>query len=348
MLSRREFLRSSIWYALALAGGSALAGCERVPQAALLNPTAPATATTVLSPATLVAVATPIAVSTPVPVMTATPTLPAAGQTYLSVARGADPAAITRAAIDALGGITRFVKPGNDVIVKPNICNAQNGPEYASTTNPQVVAEIVKLCLAAGAKRVRVMDQPFSGIAVEAYKTSGIRAAVEQAGGQMELMASNKYIPLDFPHGRSLKTAAVYQDILKADVVINVPIAKHHGSAKLTIAMKALMGVVQDRGAIHLALDQRIADLNTAIKPTLIVVDAVRVLMNHGPTGGNLKDVKPANTLIATCDPVAADAYAAQVLFDRSPEEIGYIRMGAEMGLGRYDFGNLRIQEIKV
>jgi uncharacterized protein (DUF362 family) len=355
MLSRREFIRRSILYALAVAGGNALAGCSQPaptatqlpPTSTPFPPTALARATATLAPtsaATRVANAT----ATPVPAMTATPLAPIAGEPYLAVARGTSPAALTRAVVDALGGISKFVKAGSDVIIKPNMCNAQNGPEYASTTNPEVVAELVKMCLEAGAKRVRVMDSPFSGTAVIAYVKSGIREAVEKVGGQMELMASNKHVPVDFPNGRSLKSGKVYQDILKADVVINVPIAKHHGSAQLTLAMKGLMGVVQDRNSIHLALDQRIADLNTVIKPTLNIIDGVRVLMNHGPTGGNLRDVKMANTLLASCDPVAADAYATQLFFDKKPQDIDYIKIAAEMGLGRYDFSNLRIREVTV
>jgi uncharacterized protein (DUF362 family) len=209
-----------------------------------------------------------------------------------------------------------------------------------------VLAALVKLCLEAGAKRVRVMDQPFSGTAAEGYKVSGIRDAVERAGGQMEIMASAKYAPLNFPNGRDLKAAKVYQDILKADVVINVPIAKHHGSAQVTLSMKGLMGVILNRNDIHTALDQRIADLSTAIKPTLNIIDAVRVLTKNGPTGGSLDYVMQANTLIVSHDPVAADAYATQLFFKKKPQDIGYIRIGADMGLGRYDFTNLRVKEV--
>jgi len=348
MLSRREFIRRSILYSLAIAGGNALVSCSQPASTSTpIPPTAPALATATLAP-TSAATRAAGATIVPAPTMTATPLAPVAGEPYLAVARGASPAAITRAVVDALGGISKFVKAGNDVIIKPNICNAQNGPEYASTTNPEVVAELVKMCLEAGAKRVRVMDSPFSGTAVIAYVKSGIREAVEKVGGQMELMASNKYVPVDFPNGRSLKSGKVYQDILKADVVINVPIAKHHGSAQLTLAMKGLMGVVQDRNSIHLPLDQRIADLSTVIKPTLNIIDGVRVLMNHGPTGGNLKDVKMANTLIASYDPVATDAYAAQIFFSKKPQDIDYIKIGAEMGLGRYDFDKVRIKEVTV
>lgn len=345
MLSRREFFHRSIQYALFLAANSALASCGPQPTS---SPNPPS----VLPDPTDTPLPTPPRATSPVvptvvAAMTATPIPPTAGEPYLVVVRGASPAAITRAAIDALGGIGKFIKPGYDVIVKPNICNSQNTFEYASTTNPEVLAEIVKLCLGAGAKRVRVMDQPFSGTAVEGYKRSGIRDAVELVGGQMEIMTSAKYIDVPFPAAsRDLKSQKIYQDILKADALINVPIAKHHSSAQVTMAMKGLMGVILNRNDIHWALDQRIADLSAVIKPTLNVIDAVRVLTRNGPTGGRLDYVKLANTIIASHDPVAADAFTTRLFFNKQPQDIGYIRIGASMGLGRYDFENLRIQEL--
>ncbi len=355
MLSRREFLRLSALYAIS----TVVAACSPQAGPTIISPMATAMPTSTTAPSVTPtniarATATKTLASSPTlspttlakATMTATPIPPTASEPYLVVARGTAPSAIVRAAVDALGGINKFVKAGNDVILKPNICNAQNTFEYASTTNPQVMAELVKMCLEAGAKRVRVMDQPFSGTATEGYKRSGIRDAVEKAGGQMEIMANAKYVSVDFPRGRDLKSSKVYQDILKADVVINVPIAKHHGSAQVTMAMKAMMGVIQDRNDIHIALDQRIADLNTLLKPTLHIIDAIRVLKENGPTGGSLSDVMQANTIIATVDPVAADAYATQLFFNKKPEQIGYIKFGAEMGLGRYDFQNLRVKEI--
>ncbi|MBI5649516.1 MAG: DUF362 domain-containing protein [Chloroflexi bacterium] len=338
MITRREFLRRSLLLAL----GGTVAACAPKLAPTIAPTSAPTLAPTIAPTATRAISAT----AAPVATMTATPIAPTASQPHLVIARGANPGAITRAAIDALGGITRFVKTGNDVIIKPNICNSAYGPEFATTTNPEVVAELVKMCLEAGAKRVRVMDNGFSGTATEGYKRSGIRDAVERAGGQMEIMANAKYATVALPNARDIKSWGVYQEILKADVVINVPIAKHHGSAQVTLAMKGLMGVIQDRNGIHLSLDQRIADLSTLIKPTLNVIDGVRVLTSHGPTGGRLDYVRTDNTIIASHDPVAADGYATQLFFKKKPETIGYIKFGAEMGLGRFDFAKLRVKEV--
>jgi uncharacterized protein (DUF362 family) len=253
---------------------------------------------------------------------------------------------MVQAAVRALGGMERFVKPGNDVIVKPNICVAYHSYEYAATTNPEVVGTIVRLCLGAGAKRVRVMDQPFGGTPERAYAISGIEEAVRAAGGQMEVMSDIKFKETPIPQGRDITKWPVYRDVLDADVLINVPIAKHHNLARLTLGMKNLMGLIQQRPNIHFNLGQRLADLATVIRPALTIVDGVRILMNHGPTGGSLDDVKLANTVIASHDIVAADAYAA-TLFNLTGADIPYILKGAQMGLGTMDLGSIKIEEVK-
>jgi len=263
----------------------------------------------------------------------------------MAIARGADSASITEAAIDALGGIARFVKKGADVIVKPNICVNYNTFEYASTTNPTVVGTIVRLCLEAGASRVRVMDTPYTSDPETAYKKCGIQDAVVEAGGEMEVMSRVKFAKFDIPDGRDIKSWSIYRDILEADVLINVPIAKQHGSTRLTLGAKNLMGVIQQPNQFHRNLHQRIADLHTVIRPHLTVVDAVRILTAHGPGGGNLDDVKQLDTVIASHDTITADAYAT-TFFGLTADDIGYIRLGAEMGLGEKDWSKVEVKEI--
>jgi uncharacterized protein (DUF362 family) len=272
---------------------------------------------------------------------------PATGAAYLSVARGEDPEAITRAALAAVGGIQRFVKSGDDVILKPNIFVDYRPYEYGATTNPQVVATLVALCLEAGAKRVRVMDMPFGGGPEKAYAVSGIGAAVEAAGGQMEIMNRNKFQETAIPQGRDITSWPVYQEILAADVLINLPVAKHHNQARLSLGCKNLLGVILSPNRMHANLHQRIADLTSLVRPTLTVVDAVRTLMVHGPTGGNLGDVRLNNTVIASHDIVAADAYAA-TLFDLTGQEVPYVKLAADMGLGTLDLDGIDVEEIAV
>lgn len=272
---------------------------------------------------------------------------PTGEQAYLAVARGGDPRATTRAALVAIGGIERFVKSGDDVILKPNICVDYRTYEYGATTNPDVVATLVELCLGAGAKRVRVMDTPFGGGSESAYANSGIADAVKAAGGEMEVMNRNKFRETDIPEGRDITSWSVYQPVLTADVLINAPVAKHHSLAFLSLGGKNLLGVVQHPGALHPRLGQRVADLVSLVRPTLTVVDAMRTLMTHGPTGGNLDDVRQTNTIIASHDIVAADAYAA-TLFDLTGEKVAYVKAAADMGLGTLDLKAIEIEEIAI
>jgi len=272
---------------------------------------------------------------------------PSASPAYLAVTHGPDPAAITRLAIDALGGMASFVSSGFDVIIKPNICTDYHPPEYATTTNPTVVGTLVTMCLEAGARRVRVMDYPFGGTSKSAYATSGIEEAVEAAGGEMHVMSHTKYSVVDIPEGRDITSVNIYPDILEADLLINVPIAKQHGSTGLTLGAKNLMGTILDRGMMHMNLSQRIADLTSLVRPDLTVIDAVRILTANGPTGGDLGDVSQMDTIIASRDIVAADAYAT-TLFGLTGSDIGYIQACAEMGLGTMDLGTITIQEIQL
>jgi len=271
---------------------------------------------------------------------------PPEGAAYLAVARGDTPTTLVERAVEALGGIGRFVKSGNDVIIKPNICVDYRTQEYAATTNPEVVGALVALCIGAGASRVRVMDHPFSGSAEKAYVTSGIAEAVEAAGGEMEVMATMKFQDTPIPNGQSIKSCRVYEDIVETDVLIDVPIAKHHDRTVLSLGMKNLLGVVSNPGDYHKAdMAERVTDLNTLARPHLVVVDAIRILTNHGPTGGNLNDVKQMNTVIASHDIVAADSYAA-TLFGKTALDVPIVHAGATRGLGTMDLSSIKIEEI--
>jgi len=273
------------------------------------------------------------------------PAAPVGDQAYLAVARGSDPAAITKAALAALGGIERFVRSGDDVIIKPNICVDYHPPEYAATTNPTVVATLVSFCLGAGARRVRVMDTPLGGTPESAYAVSGIDEAVRAAGGEMEVMSPVKFTQTAIPDGQDITEWEVYQDVLEANVLINVPIAKHHSLARLSLGGKNLLGVITRPNQMHRNLGQRVADLASLVRPTLTVVDAVRILTAHGPTGGSLNDVQQTNTVIASHDTVAADAWAA-TLFGLTGADIAYVKAAADMGLGTMDLDSVKTEEV--
>lgn len=334
-ISRRDFIRLFGAGAGALTLNHLLAGCGR--SLKTYETSIPSSPTYTTAPGEL----TPLEGSTAVPAATATPfSIP-----DLVVARGGQPEEMVRKGIAAIGGMERFVPQGARVIVKPNICVAYHTYEYAATTNPWVVGALVKMALEAGAGSVQVMDFPFGGTAEQAYVRSGIDEQVRAAGGEMVSMPGFKYSTVDIPQGLSINSTEAFKDALEADVLIDVPIAKHHGSTRLTLGMKNLMGLILDRGSIHMNLGQRIADLTTLFHPTLTVVDAVRILMDNGPTGGNLNDVNQVDTVIVSPDIVAADSFAT-TLFGLQPADISYIRAASDMGLGRSDLNNLRIEEI--
>jgi uncharacterized protein (DUF362 family) len=205
------------------------------------------------------------------------------------------------------------------------------------------------MCFEAGAGRVRVFDFPFNGDNPANYYSSGIADQVLGAGGELESLDWNKFIPTTLPSARSLHSAAFYSEVVDADVVINVPIAKQHGSTGLTLGMKNMMGVVRDRGAVHSAgLHPAIADLADFIRPELTVIDAVRILTANGPISSSWSDVRKMDTVIASADIVAADAYATRLFGWTDPNRLGYVRIGNEIGLGRSDLENLKIEEILV
>jgi len=357
-MTRREFLLASLTGVSALTIESVLAACNQAaPTQAPANTTGippiqpPAPTNAAVPTAVPAQASSPTAAVTEAAVvateaMTA-PTSAPAGAPDMVVARGGEPEALVRQAVAALGGMEKFVPKGASVIIKPNICVAYHTYEYAATTNPWVVGTLVKMCLEAGARSVQVMDFPFGGTPQEAYAISGIADQVKAASGEMVFMPGFKYVDAAIPQGIDLKKSRVFGDALKADVLIDVPIAKNHSLAGLTLGMKNLMGLIQDRSAIHSNLGQRIADLTSLFRPKLTVVDAVRILMNNGPTGGNLDDVKKMDTLIVSPDIVAADSYGT-TLFGLHPESMSYIKAAAAMGLGRSDLSNLKIQEIQV
>ncbi len=241
----------------------------------------------------------------------------------------------------------RFVAPGTKVVIKPNICVAYHTYEYAATTNPWVVGALVKLCLEAGAKQVQVLDFPFGGTIEEAYAKSGIADQVKLAGGEMVGMPRFKFVTTEIPAGQSLKKVDIFDDVMQADVRINVPIAKHHSLARLTMGMKNLMGVIYDRPPMHFYMEKKLSDLASIVKPELTVLDAVRILVDNGPTGGNLADVKQLDTVIASSDLVAVDSYGTS-LFGMHPDDLSYIKAAAAMGLGKSDLKGMRIEEINV
>jgi uncharacterized protein (DUF362 family) len=150
-------------------------------------------------------------------------------------------------------------------------------------------------------------------------------------------------VELNIEKARSLKKWYFYKDILEADRFINIPVAKQHSEAYLTMCLKNMMGVIGGwRGRIHVGLHQNIADMNLLLRPDLHVLDATRILLRNGPKGGKLEDVAVKNLLFAGTDPVALDAYGAG-LFGLKPKDLGYVVKAHQAGRGEMDLDKIKV-----
>lgn len=248
-------------------------------------------------------------------------------------------------AIEAMGGMGRFVNKGDVVWIKPNIAWDRR-PEQAANTNPVLVATLTKLCLGAGAKKVKVGDRPCNE-AKKTYPRSGIEAAVREAGGEIVYLDMNRFKDYEVG-GKRLRKWPLYPEIIESDLVINVPIVKHHNIPQATLCMKNYMGVAGGKRAQwHQDLATCLADITAFMKPRLSVLDATRIMTRNGPTGGSLADVKRMDTVAAGTDVVALDAFGAELL-GHKPEDIKTVTAGQQAGLGQMDYRKLALREIDV
>ena len=274
------------------------------------------------------------------------PTFAASTPPTVNVVKGKNYEELTRRLLLSLGGMKKFVHSGDKVVIKPNI-GWDRTPEQGANTHPLVVKTLVKMALEAGASKVQVFDRSCNEER-RCYFNSGIKEAVESIGDKRATIPSveeRKFVPIVIKQGKALRDWIFYKEALEADCYINVPVAKHHSLAKLTLGLKNSMGMLGgNRGRIHQNMGQNLADIATVIRPKLTVVDATRILFRNGPVGGNLRDVKVLDTLLASTDPVAVDSYAT-TLFNLRPEEIDSIRRAYEFGLGEMDLKKIRVLE---
>jgi uncharacterized protein (DUF362 family) len=266
----------------------------------------------------------------------------------LAIAKGRDEASskpedLVRRAVDAIGGMKSFVSRGDVVVIKPNI-GWDRLPIHAANTSPDVVGAVIKQAFDAGAKKVIVADGSCND-PNRCFQRSGIWRTAYGLGAEVVLPAEHRFRTTRMK-GEVLDEWPIFTTLVDADKVINVPVAKHHNLAKYTAAMKNWYGVLGGRrNRLHQSIDVSIADLATFMRPSLVVVDATRVLVRNGPQGGNIDDTRVMSTVIATVDQVAADAYGC-TLIGQHRDNVPYLKMGHERGLGTMYWENLRWKEV--
>jgi uncharacterized protein (DUF362 family) len=262
----------------------------------------------------------------------------------LAVISGASPRPLVQRALQELGGIQRFISRADVVVVKPNI-GWDRVPEQAANTNPEILAEVVRQCWSAGAKKVIVTDVSCNDPR-RCFQRSGIADAARLEGAEVLLPDPSKFKEVDLG-GDLLQEWPVFRPFLEADKIINIPIAKHHSLTGATLGMKNWLGILGgQRFRLHQRIHDSLVDLADYVRPSLTLIDSYRVLLRNGPTGGNLEDVLLKKTLVAGTDPVALDAYVAKAYWNLESRALPYLRIAEQRGLGSLQFDKLHTQVV--
>jgi uncharacterized protein (DUF362 family) len=264
----------------------------------------------------------------------------------LAVVSG-EPVAATKEALEAMGGITRFVKKGQRVVLKPNMSFSRT-PDFSATTHPLVVAAVAQACMEAGAQQVLVLDHTLQRAEL-CLERAGIREACKNISGAHVLALQERkfYGEIKIPQGKVLERVEVFKEILDGHVLINIPVAKSHSATGVSLGLKGLMGVIWDRESFHsqFNINQAIADLATVIKPKLTILDATRALASGGPGGPG--EVKKPNLIIAGMDPVAVDSYGVSIIpwygQNFKGHQVEHLLIAHQRGLGKIDIDHLKI-----
>jgi uncharacterized protein (DUF362 family) len=269
-----------------------------------------------------------------------------ASDVQMVVVRGSDVKRMIRAVFDVLGGARKFIRRDDVVLIKPNVA-FDRPPALCATTNPETLKAVIEVCYEAGAKEVIVADNPINEPEGCFIKT-GIKRASIEAGARIIYPKPHLFEMVEIG-GVALKSwLAFYEPLRLATKVIGVAPIKDHNLSSASMCMKNWYGLLGGtRNRFHQRIHDVIADLANWMKPTLVILDGVRVLMSNGPTGGRLSDVAVKNTIIAGVDQVAVDAFG-YTLLGRDPNELGYLQRAKERGIGNPNWGELNWKEVSV
>ena len=260
----------------------------------------------------------------------------------ISIVTGSDRTETSNKAIELLGGIERFVKPGETVLIKPNVAFA-SPPSFGATTNPELIANIIRLCYdKAGAKHVIITDNPINSPA-SCFQLSGIGKASIGAGADIKMPKSHYFKQTTLAGGRLIKNWPVlYAPFRKVDKVIGITPLKDHHRSGASMTMKNWYGLLGGRRNIfHQDINTIIAELATMLRPTLVILDATEAMIANGPTGGSSSDLKRTNTMIVSTDQVAADSFGCSLL-GLSVADLPYLTKAQNSGVGTTDHKSLK------
>ncbi|OQA04051.1 MAG: hypothetical protein BWY69_00126 [Planctomycetes bacterium ADurb.Bin401] len=268
--------------------------------------------------------------------------VPAIAGKTITVVKGANRTKTVSKAIELLGGIDRFVKPGESVLIKPNV-GFSRPPRICATSHPDIIAEVVRLCYEYGkARKVYITDNPIYD-AKSCFELSEIAAAAEKNGAQIIMPKSNLFSPMSLKGGKLIqKTPFLYEPVSKVDKVIGVAVIKNHARSGATMTMKNWYGLLgEGRNFFHTNINTIITELATLVKPTFVILDATEIMVSNGPTGGSISDLKRANMMIAGCDQVAVDTFGASLL-DLKPTDLQYLFKAHDLKIGTTDYQSLK------
>jgi uncharacterized protein (DUF362 family) len=275
------------------------------------------------------------------------PSLSVGKENYDLVAISGEPSTATRKAFEALGGISRFVKKGQRVVLKPNMSFART-PDFSATTHPLIVATVAQACVEAGAQQVLVLDHTLQRAELCLERTGIPEACKNIPGVHVLALQERKFFrEIKIPQGKVLEQVEVMKEVLDCHLLINIPVAKSHSATGVSLGLKGLMGMIWDRESFHSQynINQAIADLATVIKPQLTILDATRALVSGGPGGPG--EVKKPDLVIAGIDPLAVDSYGVSVVpwygQNFKGRQVEHLLIAYQRGLGKIDADQLRI-----
>ncbi len=267
----------------------------------------------------------------------------------LGVARGEVPDQLVRAAIDAIGGLGRFIAKGDVVVIKPNVAFERAAP-LGATSNPEVLAALIRAVRDAGAREVRVCDNPIES-PESCFAKSGIQKAAVEAGARVFLPRPGDFATLNVPGAKWIENWPFFwRPFQGANKVIGLAPVKDHNLCFASMTTKNWYGLLGGRrNQFHQDIHGIITDLALMMRPTFVLLDGTRVLFRSGPTGGSLDDVRPGHTVVAATDSLAADAYGWDLVLDRKGRERPqYLELAAAKDLGVPDWRSLRVEEVQL